>query len=159
MYIASILIPFIYFQWQFSMARNFPPMLIRSDSSSILARQFLREHFCHFDIENNSCWIFGTYHSDSSHWELCLRKSKHLEQKIRGSRQGYSFLCKIHTCTWEGIIYLFIYLNFYWIFLGGWHWLIKLDRFQVYNSMIHHRYIVWIILKRTLPRFEFTPVE
>ena len=36
----------------------------------------------------------------------------------------------------------FVLFIFYLLNLFGWHWLIKLYRFQVYNSKIHHVYIV-----------------
>ena len=38
---------------------------------------------------------------------------------------------------WGQLYYLFFKLNILW-----WHWLIKLYRFQVYNSIIHHLYII-----------------
>ena len=36
---------------------------------------------------------------------------------------------------------LFYFSFFFLLNLLGWHWLIKLHRFQVYNSIIHHLYV------------------
>ena len=44
-----------------------------------------------------------------------------------------------HFYIWTHIFLFFIFLL---NLLGWWHWLIKLYRFQVYNSMIHHLYIL-----------------
>ena len=41
----------------------------------------------------------------------------------------------------SGALNLFIYLFFLFNLLV-WHWLIKLHRFQMYNSLIHHLYIL-----------------
>ena len=37
--------------------------------------------------------------------------------------------------------WLIFFQNLFSFNLLGWHWLIKLYRFQVYNSVLHHPYI------------------
>ena len=53
---------------------------------------------------------------------------------------NYNWKRRAPQLEWNSLIFIYFLLN-----LLGWHWLIKVYRFQVYNSIIHHLYIVlWV---------------
>ena len=53
------------------------------------------------------------------------------------------YLLCVHVLAYSMNGFVFSFLSFLFLLnLSGWHWLMKLYRFQVYNSTIHHLYII-----------------
>ena len=79
---------------------------------------------------------------------ICIIKDFTIAILSYWAETGCNFYCtimcfKLEVCTTEDLNVNDL-TNIYFILnLSGWHWLVKLYRLQVYNSVVHHLYIVW----------------
>ena len=84
----------------------------------------------------NRCWV-REHHCVVQHWGWRVSQHEVSQEHCYPAR---ALLLSLNLSGFFLCSFIYFYLIF--IELMGWHWLIKLYRFQVYDSVTHHLYIV-----------------